>query len=152
MPDIGDEPVEITIRPEDIEMDTFRATGKGGQHINKTDSAVRLRHKPTGIVVTCQTERSQMQNRENAMRLLRGRLVEMELEKREAEMLAMRGAQIDASWGTQIRSYVLQPYTQVKDLRSGHETSDVASVLDGELDPFVEAYLAWNVGRQAEAA
>jgi peptide chain release factor 2 len=142
----------LGIRAEDLQVRFSRSRGPGGQNVNKVSTAVRLRHKPTGIVVTAQTERSQLQNRENAMRLLKSRLVEMDLEKREAELAQLRGEHIDASFGTQIRSYVLHPYTMVKDLRTEHETSDVNGVLDGDLDPFIEAYLAWNVGRDEAAA
>ncbi len=145
MPDIEDT-IEIVIRPEDIEVDTYRATGAGGQHVNKTDSAVRMRHLPTGIVVTCQNERSQIQNREVAMKLLKARLYELEQKKREEENARLKGENVQADFGTQIRSVIVHPYNIVKDHRSNYETSDTGGYLDGDIDPFISAYLQSKAG------
>jgi peptide chain release factor 2 len=140
LPDIERE-IDITVRPEDLEIDTYRSTGAGGQHINKTDSAVRIRHIPTGIVVTCQNERSQIQNREVAMRILKARLYEREVLLQEAEQAKLRGEHVEAAFGSQIRTVTLHPYTLVKDHRTGAETGDTAGYLNGNIDPFIEAYL-----------
>lgn len=140
MPDIEDD-IEITVRPEDIEVDTYRATGAGGQHVNKTDSAVRMRHIPTGIVVTCQNERSQIQNREVALKLLKARLYELEQKKREEEAARLKGENVQADFGTQVRSVIVHPYNIVKDHRTSHETSDTTGYLAGDVDPFIYAYL-----------
>lgn len=142
MLDDGDASVEVD--EKDIKMDVFRASGAGGQHINKTSSAVRLTHVPTGIVVACQVERSQFQNRDRAMAMLKARLADLERSKREAELDEIRGDQQRVGFGSQIRSYVLQPYQMVKDLRSSYESGNVDAVLDGDLDPFMEAYLQWR--------
>jgi peptide chain release factor 2 len=150
MPDIGDDPIEITIRPEDLEIDTFRATGKGGQHINKTDSAVRIRHKPTGIVVTCQNERSQIQNRELAMRVLKSRLYELEIEEREREAARLKGVHVSAGFGSQIRTITIHPYSLVKDHRTDAETGDTTGYLNGDLDRFIQATLTARAGEAAE--
>jgi len=147
MPDIGDEPIEIIVRPDDIETDTYRSTGKGGQHLNKTDSAVRIRHIPTGIVVTCQNERSQIQNRETAMRVLKSRLYELEIEEREREAARLKGVHVEADFGNQIRTVTLHPYTMVKDHRTGAEQGDTASYLNGEIDHFIEAELTARAGQ-----
>jgi peptide chain release factor 2 len=142
--DVGplvDDEVEVDLDEEDLRIDTYRASGAGGQHVNKTDSAVRITHIPTGIVVQCQNERSQAQNKATAMRLLRARLLELEERKRAEEMAAERGEQKDVAWGSQIRSYVLHPSQRVKDHRTGHEVGDAQRVLDGDLDAFVREYL-----------
>jgi peptide chain release factor 2 len=138
--------VEVDIRDEDIRIDVYRSSGPGGQSVNTTDSAVRITHIPTGIVVTCQNEKSQIKNKSSAMTILRSRLYEVEQAKREAELDALRGDKQDITFGSQIRSYVLYPYQMVKDLRSGVETGDVKAVLDGELDEFVVGYHQWRVG------
>jgi peptide chain release factor 2 len=144
-----DETVEIALNDDDLEFEFYRSSGAGGQNVQKVSTAVRLRHRPTGLVVTCQNERSQLQNKETALRILKSRLLELELEKREEEAARLKGQHVAAGWGNQIRSYVLHPYTLVKDLRTGYETSDALAVLDGALDPFIERYLQWTIGEQA---
>ncbi len=136
--------IEIEIDPKDLRVDTFRSSGAGGQHVNVTDSAVRITHIPTGIIATCQNERSQMSNRETAMRILRARLFERERERREEGIREMRGARRDIAFGSQIRSYVLHPYRLVKDHRTDMEKGDVDAVLDGDLDEFIDGYLHWK--------
>ena len=150
MPEIPDD-VEVDIRPEDVEMQVFRSSGAGGQHINKTSSAVRLIHKPTGIVVSCQTERSQFQNRDTCMRMLRSKLVELQMQAHAEKISDIKGVQLKIEWGSQIRSYVFMPYQLVKDNRTGYETSNINAVMDGELDGFINAYLkAEATGNWAE--
>ena len=141
IPEITDTSNDVEIRPEDIEMQVYRSSGAGGQHINKTSSAVRLIHKPTGIVVACQTERSQFQNRETCMRMLRSKLVEIKEREHLEKISDIKGIQQKIEWGSQIRNYVFMPYTLVKDTRTGCETSNVNGVMDGNLDPFINAYL-----------
>ncbi len=138
-----DNTIEIDINPNDLKIDTYRASGAGGQHVNMTDSAVRITHTPTGIVVTCQKERSQLKNRDTAMKILRSKLFELELKKKEEELKKIQGEQSEISWGNQIRSYVFQPYTMVKDHRTNIEVGSVDSVMDGNIDPFINAYLKW---------
>lgn len=140
VPEIEDE-IDIEIKDEDIRVDTYRASGAGGQHVNKTDSAVRITHIPTGIVVTCQSERSQIQNRQRAMKILKARLYELEMRKREEKIAQARGEHKTIAWGNQIRSYVFHPYQMVKDHRTGVETSNVNAVMDGDIDLFIESYL-----------
>ncbi len=147
-----DDTIEVEIQEKDVRTDTYRASGAGGQHINKTDSAVRLTHMPTGIVVSCQAERSQHKNRAAAWDMLRARLYEAELQKREAETQKLEDSKTEIGWGRQIRSYVLQPYQMVKDLRTGVETSDTQGVLDGDLDQFMAASLAARVSGAGETA
>jgi peptide chain release factor 2 len=147
---VVDDKIEIEINPSDVRTDTYRASGSGGQHVNKTDSAVRLTHIPTGIAVACQNQRSQHQNRDQAWKMLRARLYEVELQRREALAQAVEDNKTDIGWGHQIRSYVLQPYQMVKDLRTNVETSDTSGVLDGDLDRFMGASLAQRVGATRE--
>jgi len=141
-----DEDIEIEIKDADLRIDVFRASGAGGQHVNKTSSAVRITHLPTGVVVQCQNEKSQHRNKDLAMKVLRARLYEMELKKREEEKRQIHEGLQDISWGSQIRSYVLAPYRLVKDHRTGVEVGNVDAVLDGELDPFIQGYLIWRAG------
>jgi peptide chain release factor 2 len=152
-PEVDDD-IEIEINEAELKIDTYRASGAGGQHVNRTDSAVRITHLPTGIVVQCQNDRSQHKNRATAMKMLKARMYELELQKREAEKQAMEAQKTDIGWGHQIRSYVLQPYQMVKDLRTGVERSDSQRVLDGDIDSYIEAALAQRVGatRDAKAA
>ncbi len=147
MPELEEqEEDDVRINPDDLRIDTYRSTGSGGQHVNKTDSAVRITHIPTGIVVTCQNERSQMKNRDMAMKILKARLFQRQQEESAARRAEIRGEVMSAEFGSQIRSYVLQPYTMVKDLRTGHEVGNAQAVLDGELDDFMEAWLRWRIG------
>jgi peptide chain release factor 2 len=148
-PDI-DEEINVEINDKDLRVDTYRSSGAGGQHVNVTDSAVRITHLPTGIVVTCQNERSQHKNRDVAMKLLRARLYQVEIEKRQEEQKSIEGEKKDIAFGSQIRSYVLQPYQLIKDLRTGYEVGDVQRVLDGDLSEFVDAYLSQRARKSAE--
>ena len=144
IPEIGNE-VKIEIKEEDLRIDTFRASGAGGQHVNTTDSAVRIVHLPTGITVNCQSERSQIQNRAKAMEMLKAKLYQYEMEKRKEKQKELEGEKKDISWGSQIRSYVFQPYQMVKDLRTGYETGNIQAVMDGEIDEFIKSYLKWKI-------
>ncbi|HKR99208.1 MAG TPA: peptide chain release factor 2, partial [Candidatus Dormibacteraeota bacterium] len=150
-PEIEDDSVDVEINPDDVRVDVFRSSGAGGQHVNKTSSAVRLTHTPTGIVVTCQNERSQQQNRDVAWRVLRSRLVALQRAAHAEHIAELKGEAISAEWGNQIRSYVLHPYTMVKDHRTGVEVGNAQAVLDGEIDPFIEGYLRWAAGRSDAA-
>jgi peptide chain release factor 2 len=139
----------VIINPQDLRIDTYRSTGAGGQHVNKTDSAVRITHLPTGIVVTCQNERSQMKNREMAMKVLKARLFQRQQQESAAQLDQIRGQVMPAEFGSQIRNYVLQPYTLVKDVRTGLEVGNTQAVLDGDIDPFIEAWLRWRLSQKA---
>ena len=143
---VVDDSIEINVDPNDLRVDIFRSAGHGGQSVNTTDSAVRITHLPTGITATCQNERSQLRNREIAMRVLRSRLYELEKRKQDEERARLRGEHVSAEWGNQIRSYVLHPYNMVKDLRTDYETSNTGPVLDGDIDPFIDMYLRSRMG------
>lgn len=148
VPEINEE-IQIDIRPEDLRVDTYRSSGAGGQHINKTDSAIRLTHLPTGIVVACQTQRSQIQNRERAMRMLQSKLYELKIQEQQKELAEVRGEQMEIAWGSQIRSYVFHPYSMVKDHRTSVETGNIGAVMDGELDIFIDGYLRSQIKQEA---
>ncbi|TMW72394.1 peptide chain release factor 2 [Alteribacter natronophilus] len=141
MPELDDNVSEIEVSPDELKIDTYRSSGAGGQHVNTTDSAVRITHVPTNTVVTCQSERSQIKNREQAMKMLKGKLLQLKLEQQQKELDEIRGEQSDIGWGSQIRSYVFHPYNMVKDHRTNHETGNTQAVMDGELSPFIDAYL-----------
>jgi peptide chain release factor 2 len=140
IPELNDD-IQIEVRTEDLKIDTYRATGAGGQHINTTDSAIRITHLPTNVVVTCQAERSQIKNREAALKMLKAKLYQLEIERKEQELLEIRGEQKEIGWGSQIRSYVFHPYSMVKDHRTSAESGNVQAVMDGDLDQFIDAYL-----------
>lgn len=142
------EDLALQINPEDLKVDTYRSGGAGGQHVNKTDSAVRITHLPTGIVVQCQSERSQISNRNTAMKLLKAKLLDLEIKKKEAELSAMRGDQMDIAWGSQIRSYVFHPYSLVKDHRTGVEVGNVNAVMNGDIDVFISSFLRENAKKR----
>ncbi len=145
MPEIDDD-IEIQVNPDDIRVDTYRASGAGGQHVNKTSSAIRITHFPTGVVVQCQNERSQHSNKDMAMKMLKSKLLELKIEEQMNKLAEIRGDVKINAWGSQIRSYVFMPYTLVKDVRTGEETGNIQSVMDGNIDPFINAYLSWIHG------
>jgi len=150
MPEV-EEADEVAISSDDLKIETYRASSAGGQHVNKTDSAVRMTHLPTGVVVTCQNERSQHKNRASALRVLKARLLDLQRQEQEKKLAELRGEQTEIAWGRQIRSYVLHPYQMVKDHRTGHETGSASAVLEGELDGFLEAYLRYDMEQQAKS-
>ena len=143
MPEIAED-IEIDINPDDLRVDTYRSSGAGGQHINKTSSAIRITHIPTNIVVTCQSERSQIQNRETAMKMLKSKLLNLKEKENKEKIEDLKGVQMDIAWGSQIRSYVFCPYTLVKDHRTNYETGNVQAVMDGDLNGFIDSYLKWS--------
>ena len=145
MPELNDD-IEVKINADDLKIDVFKASGAGGQHVQKNSTAVRILHEPTGIIVSCQNERSQAQNREVALKILRGRLYDLEQQKLEEEQARLKGKHITAGWGNQIRSYVRHPYHMVKDLRTEYETGNVEAVLDGQIQEFMEAFLQTTIG------
>ncbi len=147
MPEISDD-IEVEINPDDLKIDVYKASGAGGQHVQKNSTAVRITHLPTGIVVSCQNERSQTQNKDVALKILRSRLYDLEQQKLEEEQARLKGKHVSAGWGNQIRSYVLHPYHMVKDLRTGHETGNTTAVLDGDIQDFIEAYLQTTIGEE----
>jgi peptide chain release factor 2 len=146
MPELSDE-VEVEINPEDLRIDTYRSSGAGGQHVNKTESAVRITHLPTGVVVSCQNERSQHQNKDTAMRMLKSKLMALKEREQKEKIEDLKGVQLEIAWGSQIRSYVFCPYTMVKDHRTNYEESNVDSVMDGELDGMINSYLSSISGK-----
>jgi peptide chain release factor 2 len=145
MPEISDD-IEVEINPDDLKIDVYKASGAGGQHVQKNATAVRITHEPTGIVVSCQNERSQTQNRDVALKILRGKLYDLEQQRIEEEQARLKGKHVSAGWGNQIRSYVLHPYHMIKDLRTDHETGNSTAVLDGDIQDFIEAYLQSTIG------
>ena len=149
IPDLDDD-AKVDINPDDLRIDTYRASGAGGQHVNKTESAIRITHIPTGIVVQCQNERSQFKNKDRAMKMLKSRLYAVQLEDKQKKLLGIRGENKDIAWGSQIRSYVFHPYSMVKDHRTNAETGNVGSVMDGAIDMFIEAYLVWKCTNNEE--
>lgn len=149
LPEITED-VEMCINPDDLRVDTYRASGAGGQHVNKTSSAVRITHLPTNIVVSCQSERSQIQNRETAMKMLKSKLLDLKEKEHKDKIEDLKGDQMDIAWGSQIRSYVFCPYTMVKDHRTGYEVGNVQGVMDGDLNGFIESYLRWNTENKGE--
>ena len=151
MPEIEDD-LDVVINPEDLRVDTYRSSGAGGQHINKTESAIRITHLPTGVVVTCQNERSQHKNRETAMKMLKSKLIEIAEREQKEKIEDLKGVQMEIGWGSQIRSYVFHPYTMVKDHRTSYETGNINAVMDGDIDGFIHAYLKEKAKEKLENA